>query len=63
MIRKYKKAVSMIEYCALIAILAGALVGFQIYFKRAICGRWRQTADIFGFGRQAKATDPIIWEK
>ena len=53
----------MIEYCMIVAILAGALVGIQIYLKRAICGRWRQTADVFGFGRQAQATDCMLWDK
>jgi len=56
------KAVSIIEYCALVAILTGALIGLSIYLKRGISGRWRQAGDVFGFGRQAKATDPILWE-
>jgi len=60
---KKNRAISMIEYCAIIAIVVGALVGIQIYLKRAICGSWRQTADVFGFGRQAKSTDPMLWDK
>ena len=60
---KYHKAISLIEYCMIVAIVAGALVGIQIYLKRAICGRWRQTADVFGFGRQAQVTDCMLWDK
>jgi len=47
-----KKAVSLIEYCVLLAVVAAALVGMQIYLKRAVCGNWKQTGDVFGFGRQ-----------
>jgi len=57
------KAISLVEYCAIIGIVVGAFVGIQLYLKRAICGHWRQTADVFGFGRQAQASDPMLWEK
>jgi hypothetical protein len=60
---KKNRAISIIEYCAIIGIVVAALIGIEIYFKRAICGRWRQAADIFGFGRQARATNPMLWEK
>lgn len=41
-----------IEYTVLIAIVVAALVGMQVYVRRAICGRWRAAADTFGHGRQ-----------
>ena len=48
---KYLKAISVIEYSMLVAIVVAALLGMQIYLKRAISGRWRQAADTFGYGR------------
>ena len=42
----------ILEYSVLIAIVVAALLCMQIYVKRAICGRWRQAADVFGSGRQ-----------
>lgn len=47
-----KKGVSIVEYSILIAVVAAALIGMQIYLKRAICGNWRAAGDVFGFGRQ-----------
>jgi Flp pilus assembly pilin Flp len=48
---KYLKAMSMIEYSMLVAIIVAALIGMQVYLKRAVSARWRQAADIFGYGR------------
>lgn len=41
-----------IEYAALIAIAAVALLAMSAYFKGALCGRYRDTGDSFGYGRQ-----------
>ncbi|MEW6170738.1 MAG: hypothetical protein AB1472_04190 [Candidatus Omnitrophota bacterium] len=41
-----------LEYTILIAIVAAALLAMQVYFKRSICGKWHEAADVFGFGRQ-----------
>ncbi len=49
---KNNRAISTIEYSLIVVVVIGALLAMQIYFKRALCGRWRQTADTFGFGRQ-----------
>lgn len=49
---KALKAFSTIEYSLLIAIIVAALVGMQVYLRRAVCERYRQTGDTFGFGRQ-----------
>jgi len=62
---KLSKAVSVIEYSFLIAIVVAALLGIQIYLKRAVSARWRQTADMFGFGRQYQLENsekPLAWE-
>lgn len=54
-----QKGTSIIEYSLLIAIVVAALIGMQIYLKRAVCGNWKQAGDIFGFGRQYKSRDPV----
>ena len=41
-----------LEYAVLIVIAIAALMAMSTYFKRAICGKWRQAADTFGHGRQ-----------
>jgi Flp pilus assembly pilin Flp len=58
-----RRALSMIEYAMVIAIVAGALFAIGIYYQRAVHGRWRQAADIFGFGRQYNSADLKIWGK
>lgn len=39
----------------LVAIVVAALVGMQVYVKRAISARWVEAADTFGYGRQYDA--------
>jgi len=58
---KYLKAMSVVEYSLLIAVIVAALVGVQTYIKRAICARWGQAADTFGYGRQYDAPEIKIW--
>ena len=41
-----------IEYTVLVVIVVAALIGMQVYIRRAISGRWREAADGFGHGRQ-----------
>lgn len=60
---KYLKAMSVVEYSLLIAVIVAALLGIQIYIKRAVCARWGQAADTFGFGRQYDSPELKIWEK
>ncbi len=57
------KAGSIIEYSLIVAVVVAALLGMQIYVKRAISGRWRQAADTFGYGRQYNAPEIKIWGK
>jgi len=51
-----RKAMSVVEYSLLIAIVIAALVAMQVYVKRAINGRWKDAGDVFGFGRQTDKT-------
>ena len=50
----------MVEYCVLITVVVAALIGMQVYLKRAICGRWKSNADTFGFGRQFDRTSTTV---
>ena len=47
-----RKSNVMIEYSVLAVIVLAAFLGIQIYLKRAISGRWRDSADSIGRGRQ-----------
>ena len=51
---KYKyrknKAQAIIEYVAMIAIVAAAVIGFSVYFKRSMQGQYKNTADTYGGG-------------
>ena len=47
-----KRASYLIEYTLFIVIVIAALIGVQVYVKRALCGRWRSGADVFGQGKQ-----------
>jgi len=47
-----KKAQSTIVYAALIAMVIGGLLVISMYIKRAIQGRYHQSADVFGAGAQ-----------
>ena len=52
---------NMLEYSLVITILVAALLGIQIYLKRAVIGRWRQAADTFGYGRQYDTPQVKLW--
>ena len=41
-----------IEYAVVVAVVVAALLSMAVYVKRALSGRWRQTGDVFGHGRQ-----------
>jgi len=62
-IRRYFRATSILEYALVVAVVAAAVLGIEIYIKRAISGRWRQAADTFGYGRQYNAPEINIWGK
>jgi hypothetical protein len=47
-----KKGQVFLEYFFLILAVVAALIGMQFSIKRAIIAKWRETADVFGYGRQ-----------
>lgn len=47
-----KKGTSTFEYAMLMIIIVLAVTVIFNYTKRAICGKLRESADVFGFGRQ-----------
>jgi len=49
---KKKRAASIMEYLALLAMLISALFIFQHYVVRAMSGSWKKAGDAFGQGRQ-----------
>lgn len=42
-----------VEYAILIGVVIMAFVAMAPYVTRSLCGRWRQSADVFGYGRLA----------
>lgn len=50
--RLIKRGMSIVEYSVLIAVVVAALLGIQIYIKRAVCSRWKVSGDVIGFGKQ-----------
>lgn len=55
-----RRATTALEYSVVIAVLVAALLGVQIYIKRAVCARWKESGDVFGFGRQFSPTKTNI---
>jgi uncharacterized protein (UPF0333 family) len=51
------KGQSTLEYAVLIAVVVGALVAMQIYMKRGIQGKLRQSTDQIGEQFEANATN------
>jgi hypothetical protein len=49
------KGISFIEYTITVVACVAVLLAIQVCVSRAVCGRWRQSADVFGFGRQYDA--------
>jgi Flp pilus assembly pilin Flp len=46
------KGFSALEYAVLVMIVVSGLIAMSSYLRRSLCGKWRQAADGFGFGRQ-----------
>ena len=40
------------EFAFSMAIVVAALLAISVYLTRAICGKMRASADVFGYGRQ-----------
>ncbi len=49
---KEKRAVTILEYALLLVALATATMAAQVFLRRAVSFKWKETADGFGFGRQ-----------
>lgn len=47
-----RKGFSALEYAVLVMIIVSGLIAMSAYLRRSLCGKWRQAADSFGFGRQ-----------
>ncbi|MBU1726895.1 MAG: hypothetical protein KJ880_04635 [Candidatus Omnitrophica bacterium] len=47
-----RKGLSSIEYAFLIIIVVAVVLIMQMYFKRALAGRWKADMDALGAGRQ-----------
>lgn len=45
---EHTKGQSTLEYCVLIAVVISAILAMQIYSKRAVEGRFRQSSDQIG---------------
>ncbi len=58
--RRFRRGSLSIEQAALIAVVVAAAVGMSVYMMRALCGRWRQVGDSFGFGRQYEAGKTVV---
>ncbi|MCF7872878.1 MAG: hypothetical protein K9L80_01555 [Candidatus Omnitrophica bacterium] len=48
MLIKLKKAQSTLEYAALFAVVIGAIIAGQVYFKRGVQGKLKSSADQMG---------------
>jgi Flp pilus assembly pilin Flp len=52
MIKNTKNGFLSLEYVLLIVILVAALIAISGYLINALSGRWRESTDSFGSGRQ-----------
>jgi len=52
-----KKSLSILEYSALIAVIAFALIAMKVYLKRAFMGRYRSLSDEIGEQYDPSATN------
>jgi hypothetical protein len=52
MTRKRNKGMFSLEYAVVIIVIIAALLAMSVYIRRAVCGRLRGSADVFGGGRQ-----------
>jgi Flp pilus assembly pilin Flp len=59
-IRGIVKGMTVIEYALLISAVAVAFLGMGVFLRRAVSGKWKQSADVFGFGRQYSPEKTIV---
>lgn len=60
-----KNAASTLEYVMLLTMIMAALYVSQKFIVRGFAGRWKQSADSFGFGKQydPKKTIECVWSE
>jgi Flp pilus assembly pilin Flp len=46
------KGMSLIEFTLLAAVVCVCFLGMSVFLKRSVSGKWKQSIDIFGHGRQ-----------
>ncbi len=46
--RLFRKAQSILEYCLLAVVIMAALAAMQVYMKRGLQGRWKDSVDQLG---------------
>ncbi len=46
------KAYAFVEYAFLISLVITGIMAMSVYFRRAISGKWKDSADSFGYGLQ-----------
>ena len=52
-----RKGQSMLEYAMIIAVIVGALIAMQIFLRRSVQGKLRDSVDDIGGGGQYSAGD------
>ena len=53
---RQRRALTILEYSLLLACIVFALLAAQVYLKRALMFKWRESVDSFGHGRQYAPT-------
>jgi Flp pilus assembly pilin Flp len=61
--RLNKKSQTFLEYAVLIALAAAALIAMGAYMAKAVQGKYRQSADVFGEGEQYKKGVTVVGEE
>jgi len=59
---KIKQAQSILEYAILIAIVIAAVVVMQVYMKRGISGRLKDSSDKISGGESFSASNTATWQ-
>jgi hypothetical protein len=60
---KIKPAQSILEYAILIAIVIAAVVVMQVYMKRGISGRLKESSDKISGGEAFSASNTATWQR
>lgn len=58
--KRKNKAQTFAEYAVLIALIAAALIAMRVFLLRAVQGKFRESADVFGQGEQYRKGTVIV---